>query len=457
MSPRRDAVKSRALDISKNIFALSSGSVPAAIAVVRLSGPDAFSIAGQLLKKKPANFGTRAMHLVRLYSPDGGFIDEALVLTFPGPHSFTGQDVVEFQCHGSVPVVEALEQALHSLGASPAEKGEFSYRAFINGKLDAQRVEALADVYAAKDGSDLKSIYLRLDVATRVKVEKLRDLAVQVQAIFDTSIDFADEYSEVVQAARAPLSLLLSECSWMLSRYSGFRLERAVPRLVLAGRPNAGKSSLFNALLCRYRAIVHSEAGTTRDVIEEDFLLGDRRWKLVDTAGVRDGVGVTEAQGIEIAEQYLKNAALWILVVDGQEGVRAEDRVLLDRFRTVPHLVVWNKMDKTTCPPASPEAFCEVSALTGEGLPTLMERLQNLAPQSEAGIAGFLPSASQAKRLQQALGSLEKILSLLDVSAPPEYLAEESRQVLSCLEDLVGYVDTEVILDRIFSDFCIGK
>lgn len=447
----------RVLNVSTTIFALSSGKLPAAVAIVRLSGPEAFSIAGKIAPGVPLHI--RGMYLAKLKSSEGETFDEALVLSFPNPASFTGQDVVEFQCHGSIPVVEKLEQTLHAFGAIPAERGEFSYRAFLGGKMDAQDIEQLGDLFLAKDSADLKAIYLRHDAATKARVDALREKAIQLQAILDTAIDFADEYAGVVASARVPLEALIRECSWMLSRYSGLRLERDVPRLVLAGRPNAGKSSLFNAILCRYRAIVHAEAGTTRDVIEEDFSLGDVRWKLVDTAGVRGEAGETEAQGIEIAEQYLKNAALWLLVVDSAAGLAPEDWGLLEKFSSIPHLVVWNKVDATKSPAPGnlqPKAV-GVSALKGDGLSELMERVAALAPKASEGESAFLPTASQAKRLRAVVEKLETVSGLLSNSAPPEYLAEESRQVLSLLEDLVGYVDPEVVLDRIFSDFCIGK
>ncbi len=447
-------MKNRLLDLSTTIFALSSGKLPSAIAVVRLSGPLALSITEKLTGS--STIRTRGMYRLGISTPQGEFIDDCMVLAFPGPASFTGQDVVEFQCHGSIPVVDKLEQTLFALGAIPAEKGEFSYRAYMNGKLAAAQVEKLADVYLAKDTSDLKSIYLRFDEATQADLSRIRETAIGLQAILDTAIDFSDEYSSVTASALAPIGKLHDECSWMLSRYSRFRLEREIPRLVLAGRPNAGKSSLFNAILCRYRAIVHSEAGTTRDVIEEDFDLAGTRWKLVDTAGLRDTSAYTEAQGIEIARRYLKNAAIWLLVVDGTHGLTAEDEQLLREFESVPHLLVWNKTDETSCQEA-PAGAAAISARAGTGMSELLERLTALAPVSAESNGAFLPSSSQAKRLESVLAKLHALRTMLEESAPPEYLAEESRQVLSLLEDLVGFVDPEIVLDRVFSDFCIGK
>jgi tRNA modification GTPase len=388
-----------------------------------------------------------------------GAIDSVLLLSFIAPHSFTGQDVVEIQCHGSTAVVGRLERLFVEQGFRPAERGEFTYRAYQLGKLSTQGVESLGDVFLAKDASDLDRIYRRKDAAVEAEIGRAREDLVRLQAILDTAVDFSDEYSHVVESARAPLAAALERCDTLAGRYEALRSGARVPRLVLAGRPNAGKSSLFNALLCRYRAIVHEAAGTTRDAIEEDIELAGRRWKLVDTAGVRDSAATdAEREGIELGSDFLESAQFWILVVDGTVGISEPERALLERFGDKPHSVVWNKKDLPGFrhpEPLGSESPLAVSARTGDSVRELAAALKTrVAP---VGDLGPLPSSVQARRLREAAAELEALRSDLDAGVPPEVLGERNRGVLRKLESVVGDVGVEDVLDRVFSEFCIGK
>lgn len=451
------------LDISRTLFALSSGPLPSAVAIERISGPDAFSIARQLFK--PASGQTleraRGMTFGALVDEQGQRIDEVLALGFVGPHSFTGEDVVEFHCHGSVPIIRRLESCLLSLGAVPAEKGEFSYRAHFHGKLSAEDLERLGDVFLARQTADLQRIYSRRDGALTQAVEVLRQHLIRLLAIFDTAVDFVDEYSNVVASAREPLETVTHGCSAIIQRYSRFQDGATAGRIVLAGRPNAGKSSLFNGLLCRYRAIVHADPGTTRDVIEEDVEIDGRTWKLVDTAGVRPALGEAERQGIELGADFLEASSFWLLVVDGTQGMGEEERGLLSRFSHRPHAIVWNKKDLAGwCVPADISSKCAViavSALQGESLAGLWEVLQSELKSLGMGDFGPLPSAVQANRLKTVVTKLGVMKEDLDKEVPPEYLSEQARAAIQSLESVVGEVGTEEVLDRIFNDFCIGK
>jgi tRNA modification GTPase len=385
----------------------------------------------------------------------GSKIDDILLLAFVGPHSFTGEDVVEFQCHGSEVIVRKLFESLEAAGARAAGPGEFSFRAFLNEKMSWERVQTLSDVYKARDFADLSRVYGERDSALQGFVARLRDRLLGLQAILDTAVDFSEEYSSVTKGALEPLESIIRECSEVSQRYSRFREAGARRRLVLAGRPNAGKSSLFNALLGRYRAIVDASPGTTRDVVEEEIEIGGHRWRLADTAGVRQAEGAIEGRGLELGEAHLQGASFWILVVDGTEGLGDTERELLEAWDHKPHLVVSNKRDKEGWKPVLPGA-AGVSALMGEGIAELWAQLESEL-QTSAEDRGPLPTLALAIRLQAVEEELLALRADLQVGLPPEVLGERGRRALGLAEELVGSVDPEALLDKVFSEFCIGK
>lgn len=440
---------------------MASGRLPSAVAILKMSGPEAitfsqkifFPVQTESLDRK------RAMVMGELRDLSGKKIDDCLALIFVGPLSHTGEDVVEFHCHGSIPVIQRLEQTLLELGAVPAERGEFSFRAHLNGRTTASEMENLADVFLAKDVGDLEKIYSRKDGSLSQKIRMLRENLIKVQAILDTAIDFSEEYSSVVKQAKAPLEQTILECSEIIQRYSKFKNTTAVPRLVIAGRPNAGKSSLFNALLGHYRAIVHEEAGTTRDVIEEDIVVRGQRWKLVDTAGFRESEEVREKEGIEIGERFLAASQFWILVVDGSSEITESEESLIEKHGSKPHLVVWNKMDlggwKLPTGKWYEGSVLPLSAKSGQGIVELWKKLD--LELSERGSAGPLPTAVESQRLEKALGLMKELLVRFEGNEGPEYLGEMNREATRMLEAVVGEVGTEDVLDRVFGEFCIGK
>ncbi len=451
------SVKRQLLDLQDTIFALASGPLPSAVAIVRLSGPRALAFAENHFRPASGPFRReRGMFFGRFVDTQGEFVDGIVLLSFVAPHSFTGQDVIELQCHGSVAVVRRIERLALDFGARPAERGEFSWRAFQNGRLQASDLDTLGDVFLAREVGDLDRIYRRTDESMAREVEGIRGKLIRLQAILDTAVDFSEEYAHVTAAARVPIDAARTQALGMAKRFEVFGRGQTVPRLVLAGRPNAGKSSLFNALLCRYRAIVHEKAGTTRDAIEEDVELGGRRWKLVDTAGLRSAETETERLGIELGAEFLESASYWILVVDGTQGLSPSESDLLSRYGSKPHLIVWNKKDLPGfLPPPAEETAIAVSALTGDSIQELASVLQTQAIPSNTD--GVLPTATQAKRLRQTVERLDELSRDLEKGVTPEILGEKNRQVLRGLETLVGEVGIEDILDRVFSEFCIGK
>jgi len=449
------------LDLSHTIFARCSGTLPSAVAILRVSGSLAFPIFKKIFSpvdgKKVER--VRGMALGRIVGVDGVFIDEVLVLSFETPKSFTGEDVIEIQCHGSEVIVTQIEAQLVLCGARPAERGEFSYRAFLNQKMAIEDLENLADVFASQQPVDLHAIYQRKDGAFHQRLSLLRSLVIQIQAVLDTAVDFSEEYSEVLTQVKAPLSRVIHECSLATHRYESFRYVENIPRIVLAGLPNAGKSSLFNLLLSRYRAIVHSEPGTTRDVIEELIEVDGRKCRIVDTAGIRTALNEIEVQGIELGGSYIKSAQLILYVIDGSVGVSEEDRINLADLTDCPKLIVWNKRDSAEFKADGSFAFqtVEVSASTGDGFNDLWLSIRDQFKKSMSTQSTPLPTHQEYGGLMRAEAIARELESSLWLDCPPEILSELNRRLMTELECMVGGVFVEDVLDRVFNEFCIGK
>jgi tRNA modification GTPase len=423
---------------SETIFALASGSVPAAIAMIRVSGPGSL---GALRALCGGDVPPRRLSLRRLRAEDGEELDQAMVAWLPGPGTYTGEDTVELLLHGGRAVVDGVAEALIALGLRPAEPGEFTRRAFLNGRMDLTEAEGVHDLIAAETEGQrrqaLRQLRGELGDTYRAWSERIRRMLAQQEAL----IDFPDEDlpPEVEAALLADLQALCAAIAAHLD--DGQRGEKLREGLFFAitGAPNVGKSSLINALAKRDVAIVSSVPGTTRDAVEARVVLGGVPVTLVDTAGLRDTVDPIEAEGVRRARLRAGEADLVIQVIEVGSGV-------VDAG-----LVVVNKIDLGGQPPAG---AIGVSALTGQGLDDLRGRLSDLARRlTETSGPPPLTRARHRRALEDALACLR---SAADADLP-ELRGEDLRQAMRAIGRITGHVGVEDVLDTLFGAFCIGK
>lgn len=442
------------------IFALSSGRPPAAIAVVRLSGPQAGTALEKLAGRRPE---PRQASLLRLRDPlTGDAIDEALVLWFPGPRSETGEDMAELQVHGGAAVIAAVLEALGRLdGCRPAEPGEFTRRAFENGKLDLTAVEGLADLIAAETAAQRRQAFRQLKGLIGDRAEAWRRRLVEALALVEARIDFADE-ADVPEDLMAPALLaaqqLRDEIAAALA--DGRRGERLREGLVvaIAGPPNAGKSALFNRLARRDAAIVSPFAGTTRDVIEVHLDLDGYPVMLLDTAGIRSSGEPVEQEGIKRALARAADADLVLWVVDSSVSDHAD--IMPDNIAKTNTWLIYNKVDQRLAADLTykneTEIIYSLSALDGRGVGRLTAALSAFAHDAFAGAeSGIVTRSRHRDALERTVTALDRALA--ENAGREELVAEELRAAAVTLGRLTGRIDVEDILDVIFRDFCIGK
>jgi len=437
-------------DTVDTIYALSSGSGKAGVAIVRVSGPEAATTLRVSCGRVPA---ARIAERVSVWVSQGTVkLDEAIALWFPGPGSFTGEDVAEFHLHGSLGIVRLFLAELGSLdGCRPAEPGEFTRRALANDKIDLIGVEGLNDMLAAETATQVKQALFHVDGRASEIFYQWRDELIEASALAEACIDFTDEEG-VADAAlpkvRDSVVRLIATMTVNLKDAERGHLNRAGVRVVLAGSPNVGKSSLLNAIAARDVAIVSSEAGTTRDVVEVSLDLGGTSMIISDTAGLRDRVDShVEQLGIDRTHDRLSQADIVISVASPEADWQ-------NTGVDSPTLRIWNKVDITE-PERTIDSDLKVSVLTGDGMEDLMARLAGMAAELAGnGEPALLVRERQVQAVKSALAHLE---NALQPELPIELLAEELRRAARNFGRLIGEVGSEDLLDSIFSKFCIGK
>jgi tRNA modification GTPase len=443
---------------SDTIAAAATAAGQAAIGIVRISGPDACAIGARICGRE---LRPRLAEFCQFESVDGERIDEGIALCFPAPASFTGEDVVELQCHGSPVVVDWLMEAACQAGARPAEAGEFSLRAFINDKLDLTQAEAIADLIESGSRAAARAASHSLAGRFSERVAELQIRLTRLRVLVESWLDFPDEDIDhaAIEALETAWRELAGAVDGVLTEAThGRRLTDGL-KVGIAGQPNAGKSSLLNRLAGTDAAIVTAEPGTTRDAIRETVNLGAVALTLVDTAGIRETEDAIEGEGIRRARVAIAQAdhALWVADIrDGLDSAAANAREVLPSG--LPFSIVLNKADlledRPSVPDSQPRVFV-LSAKTGEGIEPLVENLKSAAGLDASGSGAF----SARRRHLEALGHARECIAAAGplLVTQLELAAEELRNAQEHLDELTGLHSSDDLLGEIFSSFCIGK
>lgn len=429
------------------------------VGVLRVSGPAVPALAHDLLGRTPR---PRHAHLAAFRDADGSVLDRGLLLYFPAPHSYTGEAVLELHAHGSPVVLDLLLRRVCALGARPARAGEFSERAFLNGKLDLAQAEAVADLIAAGSEAAARAALRSLEGAFSTRVQALLGALTRLRVHVEAAIDFPEEEIDFLadpaiatqlEALRADLGALLAEAR------RGVRLADGL-HVAIVGRPNAGKSSLLNALAASERAIVTDIPGTTRDVLRERVQLDGIELTLADTAGLRDSGDAVEREGMRRARAELERADLALLVSDAAHA-EADLALLAALPPEVARVVVVNKIDLDGAAPRREvrgrAVWLWLSALTGAGLALLREELKRHAGLGEGAAGAFSARTRHVLALERVAAHLEAAALTLSETRAGELAAEELRQAQRALGEITGEFTSDDLLGAIFASFCIGK
>ena len=455
------------------IAAISTGNVPTAIGIVRVSGAGCFSLCDAVFRavsgKVFGDLPPRKMSFGEMLDREGRVLDRGLAVRFPGPRSYTGEDSAEFHCHGSPVVLRELLDALFAQGARQARPGEFTRRAFLNGRLDLTQAEAVIDLIDAETAAAARNAAAQLDGSLRRDFETISDTLLDLSSRFYAVVDYPDEdiqdihpeeIAATLRTVDAALTRLLATCG------RGQILKHGV-RTAIVGRPNAGKSSLLNALAGYERAIVTEIPGTTRDTVEESVLCGGVLLRLIDTAGIRETTDAVELLGVERSRSAVETADLVLAVVDSSQPFTDEDLALLDlASRQERWILISSKQDLPSAPlpvlswepPChEPAAVVSLSARTGQGLSDLESAVAALFPQGETPAGEILTGERQQSAVREAQSAIRRGLAGLETGLTPDAILTDVEAALDALGQLTGKTAKEEIVSRIFARFCVGK
>ena len=454
--------------ISAVITALGEG----AVGIVRISGEQALAVGERLFKaasgKALAAYPANTLVYGHVYDVDGSLVDEVLAVYMRGPRSYTAEDVVEIQCHGGLQSLKKILQLTYKAGARPAEAGEFTKRAFLNGRIDLTQAEAVMDIIRSRSEASLKLAARQQQGQLAKELRGLRSALVDVVVNLEAVIDYPEEDIEDVTYGRVQESI--ASCndaidSLLAHAHTGKILREGL-RTAIVGKPNVGKSSLLNALLKEERAIVSQYAGTTRDVIEEQLLLDGVPLVLADTAGIRSTEDFVEKIGVEKSRQLLQDAELVICVVDGSEGLTAEDEAILAAASGKPCVIIVNKSDLGLAVDLEElkerfgqEKVMTLSAKTLTGVEAFSAWLKDYVYGSEGALSdgAYVQNARQERLLREARQSLEDASQAAAAMLPYDCIEIDVRTAIDLLGEITGDTVQDEIINEIFSRFCIGK
>jgi tRNA modification GTPase len=440
------------------------------VAIVRISGIDAEAIAGRIFvraQNNPARLNSHKLYHGRIRDPQNQrALDEVLLTVMRGPRSYTGEDVVEIHCHGGALVVRHVLGLVLRQGARQAEAGEFTKRAFLNGRMDLTQAEAVLDLIRARTDKGAGLALQQAGGALSRWVGELREELIDILVQVEAAIDFPDEEIELLRRPEliGKINSLVKKLDVISATYDWGKLFREGARVCICGRPSVGKSSLLNALLGEDRVIVTPIAGTTRDVVEESLNLNGLPIVLGDTAGIRDSDDEIERIGVGLSRQHLASADAALIVLDGSQESSIEDRTLFDDLTDKRVLIAINKsdlpqrLDLTELSPFVQAAHVQfVSAKTGEGIHELKESLRELLLDTEIEAPVVITNERHRTALRRSAGALRQAATSLGEQLAPEFVAVDLNEARKALEEITGLIDNEDVLERIFSNFCVGK
>lgn len=444
------------------IVAVASAPGIGALAVIRLSGPQSVELLAGLIGGTAHVPPVRHLTLRRLRSPDGDPLDEALVVRFEAPHSYTGEDAVEITCHGGWVTSTRIVAALVELGAAPAEPGEFTRRALLNGRMDLLQAEAVNDLIRAESSAGAQQALRQLDGGLSARIATLRDQLLSLEALIAYDLDFPEEDDGPVTESRvrAAVDGILGTIDALIASSPAGELVRNGAVVAIVGPPNVGKSSLFNALLGRKRALVTDLPGTTRDALEAVLDVLPVPLRLVDTAGLREAADEVERLGVEVSRDFLRNASVVLACGDTPETLQAaQEMARADASGLV--LAVRTKLDLAGKSWRAPDDVVGVSAKDGSGLDALVQRVSTAVAREIRLPDPDTPRVTRARHREVLTRAREELIAFRAAREegviPPTVIAVHLREALHILEELVGAVDIDEILGRVFSSFCVGK
>ncbi len=455
--------------ISAVITALGQG----AVGIVRISGPDALAVSGKLFRaasgKNLADYSSHTMVYGHIYDlQDNSLVDEVLAVYMAAPHSYTAEDVVEIQCHGSIQALRKILSLTYAAGAKPAERGEFTKRAFLNGRIDLTQAEAVMDIISSRSEASLKLAARQQNGELAGVLHNLRRQLLDIVVCLEAVIDYPEEDIEEITFGEVKKKILEvgANISDLLNNAHTGRILREGLRTAIIGRPNVGKSSLLNALLKEERAIVSEYAGTTRDVIEEQLLIDGVPLVLSDTAGIRKSGDYVEQLGVKKTRELLKDTELVICVVDGNEDLIAEDEEIFQTAATRPYVIIVNKSDLNVAATFDilkqrfgSNKVIALSAKTGVGMDELFDWLKSYVYGDKGTLSSgiYVQNARHEELLRQALQSLTDAGQAASDGMPYDCIIIDVRRAINLLGEITGDTIPDEIINEIFSRFCIGK
>lgn len=448
--------------IEQTIAAIATPPGEGGIAVIRVAGRQSIEIVAKVFSGLIHSYPSHTAHLGKIVNLNQIVIDEALVIVMRAPRSYTGEDIVEIHCHGGSLVSRRVLETILDAGARAAGPGEFTFRAFMHGKIDLVQAEAVQNLIAAKNDLALQAAEQQMQGELSKRIVQFQQQLVDIAAMLEAWVDFPEEDLEFASVENVSLQLkqIRKQICQLATTFQEGKLLNFGPTLCLIGPPNAGKSSLMNALLGKDRAIVTPTPGTTRDTLEEELLIGNLHFRLIDTAGIRQTTESIEQEGIRRSKEAMQKSDLILLVFDASTPLCPYANQLIPLINTSKTLLVWNKSDiASTIPHSIIENTIVVSAKNQTGIKDLKQKISQMiwqkAPPSKEEVV--ITNIRHEQNLQNAALFLKNVIDGLEAKVSPEFLSYDLKSSLQELGKIIGHDITEDILNAIFSQFCVGK